>query len=121
MKPLILLALLVAPTVSGSATDPQPPLATGHYVFQQRFAEHPSLGGMDVKVIIQGAHIVVVNPRASDPFPAGVLAEGELLWHPASRQWIIGHDAADRAAPEVGGCSDGPEVIDLSARVYWTC
>ena len=27
----------------------------------------------------------------------------------------------DAGADEVGGCSDGPTVIDLVARIYWTC
>ena len=26
-----------------------------------------------------------------------------------------------RTATEVGGCSDGPEVVDLKKRIYWTC
>lgn len=29
--------------------------------------------------------------------------------------------AYTRGACFVGGCSDGPEVIDLEERIYWTC
>ena len=43
------------------------------------------------------------------------------MWHSASGQWIIGQSPADKAAAEVGGCSDGPPVIDLTARIFWTC
>ena len=34
--------------------------------------------------------------------------------------FVLGFDAERRQAPEVGGCSDGPEVLDLDAKVYWT-
>ena len=71
--------------------------------------------------IVDGAHIVLTNSAESSALPKGVVAEGTLLWHPASGQWIIGTSPADAAAKEVGGCSDGPEVIDLRNRVYWTC
>ncbi|KAF1720916.1 hypothetical protein SAMN06296416_101318 [Pseudoxanthomonas wuyuanensis] len=70
---------------------------------------------------IDGTHIVLINPKASGPFPAGIIAEGELMWHAGSRQWIIGHKDTDRTLPDVGGCSDGPEVVDLVGKIYWTC
>ena len=59
--------------------------------------------------------------KVNQRFSRGVIAEGELTWHARSRQWIIGVESADKDADEVGGCSDGPEVVDLVARVYWTC
>jgi len=107
--------------VIGGAAQPSPPLATGQYTFEHRFAEHPSLSSIRLVATIRGTRIVLVNPRASDPFPAGVIAEGDLMWHSASGQWIIGQSPADKAAAEVGGCSDGPPVIDLTARIFWTC
>lgn len=104
-----------------AASGPQIPIASGQYVFQHRFAEHPTIPSIPLDVTISGSHIVVVNPAASDPFPAGVLAEGELMWHAASKQWIIGHKASDRSVEDAGGCSEGPEVVDLANRIYWTC
>ena len=74
-----------------------------------------------VTATINGTHIVLVAPQAFGPFPAGVLAEGELMWHPTSKQWIIGQAPSDRSLQDVGGCSDGPEVVDLIGKVYWTC
>ena len=74
-----------------------------------------------VNATIRGTHIVLSASQAFGPFPAGVLAEGELMWHPSSKQWIIGQAPSDRARQDVGGCSDGPEVIDLAGKVYWTC
>lgn len=118
------LLLIVTATLLSScsaASDPKIPLATGQYVFQHRFAEHPTIPSIPLQVTITGSQIVVVNPTASDPFPAGTLAEGQLMWHSASQQWIIGHEASEKSAPEVGGCSDGPETVDLIGKVYWTC
>ena len=104
-----------------SPSGPPIPLEPGRHVFQHRFAEHPGLASIPVEVRLQGRRVTVVNTVASDPFPAGVLAEGELMFHDGSGQWIIGREPADAQAPEVGGCSDGPEVLDLEAKVYWTC
>lgn len=104
-----------------AASDPQIPLGSGEYVFQHRFAEHPTIPSIPLQVTISGSRIVVVNPMASNPFPAGILAEGQLMWHVASQQWIIGHETSERLARDVGGCSDGPEIVDLSGKIYWTC
>lgn len=119
-----LLALIVAMTLAStcSAEDaPAVPLAPGQYDFEHRFAEHPTLPSIKLQVTISGSHIVVSNPVHSDPFPVGTLAEGQLMWHAASRQWIIGQEPADQLANDVGGCSDGPEIVDLANRIYWTC
>ncbi len=43
------------------------------------------------------------------------------MWHAKSKHWIIGDNAKDKQAEEVGGCSDGPQVIDLKRGIYWTC
>lgn len=104
-----------------AASDPPVPIASGEYEFTHRFAEHPAIRGIQVNVRIKGSQVLVVNPKASEPFPAGVLVEGTLMWHAASEQWIIGNKEADRSRPDVGGCSGGPEVIDFKNRVYWTC
>lgn len=90
-------------------------------MFQHRFAEQPAIRSIPLQVTVRGSHIVVVNSKASDLFPTGILAEGKLMWHAGSAQWIIGHKAADRQVRDVGGCSGGPEVVDLAHRIYWTC
>lgn len=120
MKKLLFLLLMLISACSQQA-GPAIPLASGQYVFKHRFAEHPTIPSIRVDVRIEGSHIVVSNPVASDPFPAGVLAEGRLMWHARSGQWIIGNADADRLASDVGGCSDGPEVVDLAGKIYWTC
>ena len=120
MKEVLPLMFLL---MSGCSTTPAPPitLASGKYTFQHRFAEQPTIGSFTLDAEIQGAHIVLTNSKASGPFPEGVLAEGELMWHGASGQWIIGHEQSDRLLQDVGGCSDGPEVVDLAGKIYWTC
>ena len=118
---LVLMAAAILASACSAAGDPQIPLASGQYVFQHRFAEHPTIPSIQLHVTITDSHIVVVNPTASDPFPAGVLAEGQLMWHTASKQWVIGNEASDKMAQDVGGCSDGPDVVDLADKIYWTC
>ena len=119
---LILLGLLALPSAA-RMPPPQPdiPLQSGTYVFQHRYAEQPNMSSFKLNARIKGRHIVLTNPKASEPFPAGVLAEGELFWHAPSSQWIIVTDPEDRQAPEAGGCSDGPETVDLVNKIYWTC
>jgi hypothetical protein len=114
---------LAAFVLTGCATtdDPAIPLPSGHYAFQHRYAEQPTLPGFPVDVVLRGAHILITNPKAEDTFPVGVLAEGDLMWHAGSRQWMIGERESDRSAAEVGPCSAGPEVVDLARRIYWTC
>jgi hypothetical protein len=104
-----------------AASAPPVPLPSGEYEFAHRFSEQPTIPSVCLTVRIDAAHVMVVNPKASGPFPAGVIDEGTLMWHAASEQWIIGREEADRTLRDVGGCSGGPEVIDLQNRVYWTC
>ncbi len=106
--------------LSPSAETPLP-IDSGRYVFEHRYAEHPDVPSIRLDTIINGFDIVLINDDDSGVFPKGVIDEGKLMWHAASGQWIVGHDRIDAAAPEVGGCSDGPAVIDLEKRIYWTC
>lgn len=108
---------------SAWAGNVQPPLRDGEYVFRHMYAEaeHYRIKSIEVLVKISGNHVVVINNTCSDVFPIGVLEEGTLIWHSESRQWIIGTAPSDIDAEEVGGCTDGPTVIDLQNRIYWTC
>ena len=76
--------------------------------------------GNPVVVRIRGHHIEVINTKA-DGFPIGVIAKGTLMWHAKYKAWIIGNSDSDRYAKDVGGCSEGPEEVDLRHRIYWTC
>ncbi len=115
----IFMALLVSSTQAGAA--PPLPIRSGQYTFQHRFAEHPTVKSISFTAKINGTHIVLINKAKSDVFPKGVIAEGTLMWHAGSGQWIIGQEASDQLVKDVGGCSDGPEIIDLQKKIYWTC
>lgn len=107
--------------VDAALADPAIPIKSGDYTFYHRDAEFPRSKGFPVTVSIRGDHITVINPKPYGPMPAGVLEDATLMWHPKSKQWILGHSDRDRDAPEVGGCSDGPYVIDFKTRIIWTC
>ena len=104
-----------------SACAPTSPIPSGQYTFQHRFAEHPTLSSVPLIAKIDALHITLINQTQSDIFPKGIVAEGTLMWHAASKQWIIGSKDSDRHVKDVGGCSDGPEVVDLQQKIYWTC
>jgi hypothetical protein len=118
---IVAAALSIASLCTACASTGHLPLASGEYSFRQRYAEHPDMPGIRLKVILDGNRIVVSNPTGQAPFPAGTLEEGTVERHAKSGQWIIVRTPADREAEDVGGCSDGPTVIDLRNKVYWTC
>ncbi|MEL1266065.1 hypothetical protein [Pseudoxanthomonas putridarboris] len=120
MKHLVVLAALLV-TSAQASSGPALPIQSGQHTFQHRFSEHPSIPSIPLIAKISGGRIVLVNETPSDVFPQGIVAEGTLMWHAGSNQWIIGHSSADQQAQDVGGCSDGPEVVDLERKVYWTC
>jgi hypothetical protein len=120
MKPLFILMLfVVSAAVAGS--PPPLPIPSGQYTFRHRFAEQPDLPSISLTAKIRGHHIVLINPGKARVFPHGVVAEGTLMWNVAIKQWVIGTEASDSTTPEAGGCSEGPEVVDLVNRTYWTC
>ncbi len=104
-----------------AASAPRLPLQSGTYSFQHKFAEHPDMPSVSLVAKISGGRIKLINNTQSTVFPKGIIASGKLMWHSTSSQWIIGHSKSDQSATEVGGCSDGPEVVDLEHRIYWTC
>lgn len=117
------LVAFIALVVSAAEAEsvPKLPIHSGLYTFTHRFFEHPSIPSVSLSAEINGTHIVLTNKTRSDVFPMGVVAEGMFMWYPASKQWIIGDDESDAQAEVVGGCSDGPEVVDLVSLTYWTC
>lgn len=116
-----LLAAVCFLSVTASAAEPQLPLPSGKYVFQHKFAEHPDMQSISLSAVISGKRIVVRNEVEDGTFPKGVLTDGTLMWHEKSKQWFIGFSPEDQQAKDVGSCSDGPEVVDLQKRIYWTC
>jgi hypothetical protein len=106
---------------ASSGPPPKVPLATGRYEFQHRFAEHPDIQSIKLIAEVIDDNIVLTNADSDRVFNFGVIEQGTLMWHARTQQWIVGNSEEDRNAEHVGGCSDGPSVIDLVELVYWTC
>ena len=121
MRICVVSAALSALFAGGTQAEPKLPLPTGTYRFRYAGAEFPMFSGLPVTVKIRGRKITVINMHSNSLVPKGVIEEAILVWHAKSRQWILGHGKADRNTPEVGGCSAGPDTIDFSRRVIWTC
>jgi hypothetical protein len=119
MKSLVIVVALANSLTAVAA--PKLPLQSGQYAFQHKMAEQPSIAGTPVRVRITGHHILVISDTSSDVMGRGIIDKGILMWHASTREWIIGEHSTDRFAPEVGGCSAGPAVIDLRKRIYWSC
>jgi len=120
MKYLFMLFVLFTSCIA-AATTPRQPLQSGTYTFQHKFAEHPGMQSITLTAKISGRRIKLINNSQSSVFPKGVIASGKLMWHSSSSQWIIGQSKSDQFAKEAGGCSDGPEVVNLQLKIYWTC
>jgi len=97
------------------------PLKDGSYIFTHRFAEHPNMESIKLSTTIKNGVITLTNTTNSDVFPLGIIENGKISWHQKSQQWIIRDSSEDLNAIEVGGCSDGPSVIDFKIMVYWSC
>ncbi len=97
------------------------PLKSGTYTFKHKFAEQPDAGSSPLVVKIKGNHIAVYNRENSMGFPKGLIEKGTLVFHQKSQAWIISTSAEDINAEEVGGCSDGPTMVDLLNKIYWSC
>ncbi|WP_286719583.1 hypothetical protein [Thalassolituus sp. UBA2009] len=115
------LLLLTSLTIGTAYAAPELPLADGQYVFQQRYAEHPQMQGINLDTEIKQGRISLTNNDSDGVFPLGLIDEGELYWHARSGHWIIIYEPKDKEAKDVGGCSDGPAVVDLENKIYWTC
>ena len=116
----LLVVVMVFSACEGTS-NAEPPLPSGDYAFMYRFEEHPGIPSIELSAQIRGRHIVLINNNRTDVFPKGVIEEGTLMWHAGSGQWIIVTDPDDADALNVGACSDGPSVVDLQRRIYWTC
>jgi hypothetical protein len=92
----------------------------GTYPYTVAFAEWGGKSlGSKCTVIIKGDSIIILNDGSltgGDTIEAGI-----IMKHKKTGQWIIGHTKKDRNAKEVGGCTDGPRVIDFKRRIFWTC
>ncbi len=110
-----------SPNKESATESKEQDIPDGTYTFSHRFAEHPNMQSIAVEVAVKNGHITLTNNDKADIFPKGVIAEGQLFWHAKSGDWIIVTSEEDKDAEHVGGCSDGPEVVDFKNLIYWTC
>jgi hypothetical protein len=96
----------------------------GTYTYSIAFAEWGGKSlGATCTVVIKGDSIKVIhNGKANLSGNKGdIIAEGIIMKHKKTGKWIIGHDVKDKDAEDVGGCSEGPSVIDFKGKKFWTC
>ena len=96
----------------------------GIYCIDIAYAEWDgkSLGTL-LMVEVKGDYVKIIyrgGTELSHTKPGDVIEEGLLLKH-KSGVWIISSNANDKELNEVGGCSDGPTVIDFKEKKWWTC
>jgi hypothetical protein len=120
MKTLITICLIF---FSFSATLAQKP-KDGTYTYSIAWAEWDGKSlGATCTVIIKGDSIRVIhngNPNVTGK-KGSVYAEGRIMKHKKTGKWIIGRSEKDKNAKEIGGCSDGPPVIDFKNKRFWSC
>lgn len=95
----------------------------GTYLFDVAFAEWRGESmGVKVTIIIKGDSIkVVYEGEGSLTAEIGeVIDEGIIMKH-KSGKWIIGKNKTDTEIDDIGGCTDGPAIIDFKNKKYWLC
>ncbi|UPK67427.1 hypothetical protein [Chitinophaga filiformis] len=95
----------------------------GTYTYQVAFAEYQGRSlGATVLVKIKGDSIYVIHNGNNLSGKKGEVIDcGIIMQHRKTGEWIIGHHSSDKLAPYVGGCSDGPRVIDFVHKKFWLC
>ncbi len=117
----VLIILFLSAIGAGKTFAQQP--KTGTYIYQVAFAEWQGRSlGATVLIKIKGDSIYVIHNGGNLSGEKGeVIDSGIIMKHRRTGKWIIGHTPGDKEAPEVGGCSDGPSVIDFNRKQFWLC
>ena len=73
-------------------------------------------------IVIKNDSIQVIHNGGNLTGTKGqILDQGVIRKHKKTAKWIIAHKAEDVEAKEIGGCSNGPTIIDFEKKVWWTC
>lgn len=93
----------------------------GTYIYEVAFAEWEGKSlDAKVEVVIDGDSIIVKNYQGLSGKRGDVLDSGIISQH-KSGEWIIAHSDADKNFEEIGGCSNGPVMIDFKNGKIWLC
>ena len=121
MKGAISILFLGALTISATTTLGQIP-KSGTYEYEVAFAEWSGKSlGTTVTVVISGDSVKIINNGGLSGKKGDVIEYGKIVKHKTTGQWIIATKPEDEFANEVGGCSDGPRVIDFKNKKWLTC
>jgi len=95
----------------------------GTYTYAVAFAEwNGKSNGATCTVKIKGDSVTVIHNGGNLTGTKGeIIDKGILMKHTKTGKWIIAHSKEDKDAKEVGGCSDGPAVIDFKRKKFWMC
>ncbi|HIP49299.1 MAG TPA: hypothetical protein EYG92_10095 [Lutibacter sp.] len=101
-------------------------LHDGTYICERIDVEVPPENrgkGIMVTVTVTGNRIVIVYEGEDLSYikKGDILEDGLLLKHKATGDWIIGRKEEDIFAELIGGCTDGPRIIDLLNGFYYFC
>ena len=109
-------------TISTLATSQKPKDGVYTYTIADEEYGGKSLGAT-CTVIIKGDSIKIVhNGKGNLTGEKGdILDEGIIMKHKNSGKWIIGHHPKDIYAKEIGGCSEGPSIIDFKHKIWRSC
>ena len=121
MKTLLAFLLFSVVYITTYAQKPK----DGTYTYAIAFAEWggKSMGETCI-VVIKGDRIKVIydgRGHLTLTKKDDVLDRGIIMRHTKTGKWIIGHNAKDKNAKDIGGCSDGPTEIDFKKKLFWIC
>lgn len=94
----------------------------GRYTYKIVFSEHPNSDTTKTCTVkFKGDSVFIIHNGSLTGEKGKVINKGILMKHHPTGKWIIAHDPKDADAPEIGGCSDGPMVMDFKRRMVWFC
>ncbi len=76
--------------------------------------------GAKVEVQIKGDSVFIRNHQGLSGKKGELIDSGILVQH-KNGDWIVAHSPDDKFEDEIGGCSDGPAIIDLKNKKFWLC
>lgn len=117
MRPFLLFLLSIA-ALNVHAQKPK----NGTYKYTIAFAEWQGKSlGSTCTVRISGDSITIINNGTVSGKKGEVIESGLIMKHIRTGKWIVAHSPADKYAKEIGGCTDGPPVIDFKNKKFWLC
>jgi hypothetical protein len=118
MKKLVLFTIIVFSIAFNSNAQKLPKIGTYYLDFIDMEYQGNKFG--TCKAIVKGNKIKLYVVNGCHQKPGDLIDEGILLIHKSGKM-IIGQKQSDKNATEIGGCSDGPRIINFKRKRYETC